>query len=716
MAKKKDVVDRNTDENKMGSLDQLDLAIKAITKKYGDVVSSLEDHGDVHIPTISTGCLSLDIALGNGGMGLGRIYEIYGPNSGGKSTLAVNVIIQAQRRGLKCCYIDAEHAVDPKLFRDYGVDTKKLEIVQGYDGEQNLDILERFVQTGAFSVAVVDSVSALVPRVEAEAGIDENQMGLHARLMSKALRKITPVANQTKTLIIFINQLRMKIGGYGCFHYDTLVNFTDGRSLPIGKVVDSKIDGNVWCINEITREFESKPITGWHDNGIVDNSSGFIHIQTSSIDGKGRFGFTCTPEHKILTDTGWVEAKYITIGSRIVSKYTETINGTYRDFLSGCLVGDSHISIREKNTGSLRLQDNSNPDYLLWKIGKLSAINKFVKTSVGKGDRYDSEYTYEFAKVKRELSDRDPMFLLNNYSDVGFALWIMDDGNYDNSDGHSRYSLSIKRYRENNAKLEQISNKLCDVGFGCSHDAKSGTIYFKVEASELIANAICKYVPESMQYKLPIHHRGKYEEFELCNEEKSSIDYVSVKEIRFASARQMRQKRKFDISVEGNHNYMVGGYRNGVVVHNSPETTTGGEALAFYSTGRISVRGPEARSRRIPDPITGEIMGHTTEFEIIKNKLAAPFRKAEVKLIYGQGYDAYWEILDMATSLGVIDKAGAWFKYNGENFAQGELKAVAHLKAEENKEFYLKIRNEVMESIGLKEAYESHSNPGALYS
>jgi recombination protein RecA len=211
MAKKKEQTEEATESSEAA----FELAKKAIEKKYGDVVSTLSDHGDMHIPTISTGCLSLDIALGCGGMGLGRIYEVYGPNSSGKSTLGVNVVIQGQRRGMRCCYIDAEHAVDPKLFRSYGVDTEKLQLVQGYDGEENLDILERFIKTGAFSVAIVDSVSALVPRVEAESDIDEQQMGLQARLMSKALRKITPIANQTQTLIIFINQLRMKIGAYG---------------------------------------------------------------------------------------------------------------------------------------------------------------------------------------------------------------------------------------------------------------------------------------------------------------------------------------------------------------------------------------------------------------------------------------------------------------------------------------------------------------------
>lgn len=350
------------EKHKLDLEKNLELAKKAITKKYGNVVSLLEDHGDMFIPTVSTGCLSLDLALGCGGMGLGRVYEIFGPNSGGKSTLGVNVVIQAQRRGLRCCYIDAEHAVDPKLFRSYGVNTKELELVQGYDGEENLDILERFIKTDAFSVAVIDSVSALIPRSEAEADIDKESIGRHAKLMSKALRKISPIANQTQTLLIFINQLRMKIGVYG-----------------------------------------------------------------------------------------------------------------------------------------------------------------------------------------------------------------------------------------------------------------------------------------------------------------------------------------------------------------NPETTTGGEGLGFYATGRISVRGPEVRSRRLTDPVTDEVFGHTTVFEIIKNKLAAPFKKAEVKLIYGEGYDAHWEILDMATSLGIIDKTGAWYKYNDDNIANGERNAVQFLKEKDNKKIYDGIRVEVIKQVNLGEIYERHGQPGPIY-
>ena len=146
----------------------------------------------------------------------------------------------------------------------------------------------------------------------------------------------------------------------------------------------------------------------------------------------------------------------------------------------------------------------------------------------------------------------------------------------------------------------------------------------------------------------------------------------------------------------------VGTYRN-------PETTTGGEALAFYTTGRISVRGPESKARRIPDPITGEIIGHRTQFEVVKNKLAPPFRKAEVNLIYGKGYDTHWEVLNLAVDLGIIEKSGAWYKYNDSNFAQGEPNAAAYLKAEENSEMYDEIRNNVIRLVGLKDLYEQNS-------
>jgi recombination protein RecA len=148
--------------------------------------------------------------------------------------------------------------------------------------------------------------------------------------------------------------------------------------------------------------------------------------------------------------------------------------------------------------------------------------------------------------------------------------------------------------------------------------------------------------------------------------------------------------------------------RDKLTGYGNPEITTGGLALGFHTTGRITVRGPEAVSRRIVDKLSGEVIGHKTLFEVTKNKLAPPFRKAEVNLIYGMGYDVHWEALDLAVEIGLIDKVGNWYKYpEDNNIANGELSAVAYLK--ENEDVYNDIRNQIIEIVELKDIYEQNS-------
>ena len=333
--------------------------MKAIKKKYGNVINPMSESGD-DIKTVSTGSLGLDLALGRGGMALGRVYEVFGPNSSGKSTLGVHVIVQAQRRGLKCCFFDAERSADPELFESFGVDPDKLTMIKAFGGESNLDIAEAIIKDGSYQVIVIDSVSALIPMVEAESSIEDQHMALQARLMSKALRKITPQAAENNVLVIFINQTRNKVGGYG-----------------------------------------------------------------------------------------------------------------------------------------------------------------------------------------------------------------------------------------------------------------------------------------------------------------------------------------------------------------DPIVTQGGEALGFWASGRISVRGPESKARRIVDGVTGNVVGHTTIFEVVKNKLSEPFRKAQSNLIYKKGYDHIQEVLSIAVSLDLIEKAGSWFKYNGENIAQGELAVLDKLRSD--KKLFDDLYSNVIELTGLGVEYERHSNPGPKF-
>ncbi|MBP3191148.1 recombinase RecA [Natronogracilivirga saccharolytica] len=194
-------------------LKALDLAVGQIEKQHGKgTIMRLGDQPVVNIPSISTGSLSVDHVLGVGGIPRGRVTEIYGPESSGKTTLALHVIAEAQRKGGHAAMIDAEHAFDPKYGKALGIKIDELLISQPDNGEQALEIAETLIRSAALDVVVIDSVAALVPRAELDGEMGDSQVGLQARLMSQALRKLTGVVNRTHTAVIFINQLREKIG------------------------------------------------------------------------------------------------------------------------------------------------------------------------------------------------------------------------------------------------------------------------------------------------------------------------------------------------------------------------------------------------------------------------------------------------------------------------------------------------------------------------
>jgi len=192
----------------------LDLAIAQIEKDFGkgSIMRLGERSALVPVTVISTGCLSLDAALGVGGMPRGRVIEIFGPEAGGKTTLALHVIAEAQKKGGMAAFIDAEHALDAVYARKLGVDVDNLLVSQPNSGDEALEIAQTLIQSSAVDVVVVDSVAALVPRQELEGDMGDPQMGLQARLMSQALRKLKALVNKSQTCLIFINQLRMKIG------------------------------------------------------------------------------------------------------------------------------------------------------------------------------------------------------------------------------------------------------------------------------------------------------------------------------------------------------------------------------------------------------------------------------------------------------------------------------------------------------------------------
>ncbi len=247
----------------------LELAMAQIEKNHGKgSVMRLGEEVRAPMGVIPTGSIALDVALGIGGLPRGRVVEIFGPESSGKTSIALHAVANAQAAGGIAAFIDAEHALDPDYAKALGVDTDALLVSQPDTGEQALEIADMLIRSGALDVIVIDSVAALVPRAEIEGEMGDSHVGLQARLMSQALRKLTSALNNSGTTAIFINQLREKIGVmFGCVSYNTRITLADGSQEKIGKIVNGKLPVEVLSYDEKLGKIVPKRVVSWFDNG-----------------------------------------------------------------------------------------------------------------------------------------------------------------------------------------------------------------------------------------------------------------------------------------------------------------------------------------------------------------------------------------------------------------------------------------------------------------
>src|SRR5881227_1070837 len=255
----------------------LNLALAQIDRQFGKgSVMRLGENSRPPIEVIPTGSIALDVALGIGGLPRGRVVEVFGPESSGKTTVALHAVANAQRAGGIAGFIDAEHALDPEYAKKLGVDTDALLVSQPDTGEQALEIADMLIRSGALDIIVIDSVAALVPRAEIEGEMGDSHVGLQARLMSQALRKITGALNQSKTTAIFINQLREKVGVmFGCASWYTWVTLADGTRERIGKIVNQKMPVEVLSYDPELGRIAPKKVVNWFNNGRADE---FLHF------------------------------------------------------------------------------------------------------------------------------------------------------------------------------------------------------------------------------------------------------------------------------------------------------------------------------------------------------------------------------------------------------------------------------------------------------
>src|SRR3989454_11189649 len=232
-------------------------ALTQIERQFGkgSIMRMGDEDAAVRVSAIPSGALSLDLALGVGGVPRGRIVEIFGPESSGKTTLLYHLLSEAQKVGGICAFIDAEHAMDPAYAKRIGVDVDELLVSQPDHGEQALEIADLLIRSGAIDVVAIDSVAALTPKAELEGAMGDQTVGLQARMMSQAMRKLAGNLNRTNTLCVFTNQIREKVGVmFGCFHYDARVVLADGTTEKIGKIVNQRMPVEVMSMDPVTGE------------------------------------------------------------------------------------------------------------------------------------------------------------------------------------------------------------------------------------------------------------------------------------------------------------------------------------------------------------------------------------------------------------------------------------------------------------------------------
>ncbi len=605
----------------------LEMALAQIDKQYGKgSIMRMGEKTTMAIESVPTGALSLDLALGVGGLPRGRVTEIYGPESSGKSTLAMHVVAEAQRNGGVCAYIDAEHAMDPVYAKAIGVDIDQLLISQPDTGEQALEICDMLVRSGALDVVVIDSVAALTPRAEIEGEMGDSHVGLQARLMSQALRKLTANLNKTKTIAIFINQLREKIGVlFGCFHGDTLVTLADGTQEKIGKIVNQKLPVEVLSYDFERDELVARPVTNWFDNGVAER---FLQF-TVSRQGRGRSSFAATENHMVSTPGGWRAAGELIAGDRVLRAETRHLSEFQWQVVLGGLMGDGALS-PTRNGSSARFRWGHGVRQVAygdWKASLFANVTVSRSTNAKQTVFHDVQPLAELAELREAVYVGGKKILSCDYlkqlTPLSLAIWYQDDGTFAvqakgvqvrTRNGSGRSEICVAAF--DTGSQQRLRDHLADVWGIHARLAHKGArrvpflIFPKDETAKLHA-LVAPFVHPSMAYKLLPPYRGRFAVDPVFAAPRQTLMPMPITSIKVKPP--TRSMHRFDLEVAGTHNY----FADGIMVHNSPETTPGGRALKFYSSVRLDIR----RIESLKDG--AEVVGNRTRVKVVKNKCVA---------------------------------------------------------------------------------------------
>jgi recombination protein RecA len=699
----------------------LEAALAQIDKSFGKgSVMRLGDESRAPVAVIPTGSIALDVALGVGGLPRGRIVEIYGPESSGKTTVALHAVANAQKAGGIAAFIDAEHALDPDYAKKLGVDTDALLVSQPDTGEQALEIADMLIRSGAIDVIVIDSVAALVPKAEIEGEMGDSHVGLQARLMSQALRKITGALNSTGTTAIFINQLREKIGVFfGCLSYTTRVVLADGTTEKIGKIVNQKLPVEVLSYDTETGQAIPRRIVNWFDNGVTER---FLQFTVEKAGKNGKAQFAATSNHLIRTPGGWREAGEIVAGDRVMSAETVRLSDQQWQMVLGGLLGDANISPNRRGGRGVRFRMGHGPKqvaYLDWKASMFGNIDQ------SRSVRRDGCVHVDLTPLP-ELSELHGVVYfgggtkhitedyLKALTPLALAVWYMDDFSFTirskglearTSGGSGRAEVCVDAMSPGSRTrmveyLRDTHGVACDLRRRGSK--QQWIIQLTTAGTARMQEIVAAHVHESMQYKLLPRFRGP-----LAVEPEFVAPRVIPVPARVLDVHvkpPTRSMHRFDIEVEGGHNY----FADGVMVHNSPETTTGGKALKFYASVRLDIRRIETLKEGT------DAVGNRTRVKVVKNKMAPPFKQAEFDILYGVGISREGGLIDMGVEHGIVRKSGSWFTYEGDQLGQGKENARGFLR--DNPDLADEIEKRILAKLGVgvqPDAAADESGPDA---
>lgn len=691
-----------------------------IDKQFGKgSVMRLGERPTIPMAVIPTGSIALDVALGVGGLPRGRIVEIYGPESSGKTTVALHAVASAQKSGGIAAFIDAEHALDPEYARALGVDTDALLVSQPDTGEQALEIADMLVRSGALDIIVIDSVAALVPRAEIEGEMGDSHVGLQARLMSQALRKITGALNSANTTAVFINQLREKIGVmFGCGSWDTMVTLADGSQEQLGRIVTDKMDVEVLSYDFESGALAPRRVVNWFNNGKTEEFLRFTVERAAGGTGHDQAIMSMTRNHLVMTPGGWREAGELKPGDRVMLAQPHLLSPAQWQVVLGSVMGGGTVSPatrRDSEAACLRMRHGAEQAaYLDWKLSLFSNIPHRRSTDAKGAVVADVTPLVELSELRRAVYLGDgrkhlSWDYLKEITPLALAVWYMDDGcltlrpggpQEHQRGGSGRIEICVEALSEGSRDrlVEYLRDSWgLDVGLAVRGEHKIAFLRFTTASSERFQDIVAPYVHESMAHKLLPGFRGRCTVVPQFTE--PTMSPVPARVLDIDVRRDYANMDRFDIEIEGSHNYLA----DGIMVHNSPETTTGGKALKFYASVRLDVR----RIESLKDGT--DVVGNRTRVKVVKNKVASPFKQAEFDIMYGKGISREGSLIDVGVEQSIIRKAGAWYTYEGDQLGQGKENARNFLK--ENPDVAVEIEKRILEKLGVGQVSDEAGAP-----